>query len=208
MLPNTMRYLVLPLVIAISSFGSSASQWISYSAQYTETSSINIPGGKQENSKKIGQEIRSSDGSTAKFENINGQTASAELWLSCGEAAALNYGTKQARITKRAPPQHMQIPPDAPLGVQVIAGLKATGYPIHLKDGTGSIWIAMDDEIPVKTEVHTSVNGVQYDYVKELSAINLDPSAEHPAMTVPSGFSITNPSGASSGTCIAGASSH
>jgi hypothetical protein len=181
-------------------FGASAS-WVPYSAQYKETDTLNYSNGKQTKTVKIIKEIRSSDGSFAKFEMINDGPVTGEIWMSCGQAASLNYETKQASLTKRDARQHMYIPPDPPLGAITIAGLQATGYPIHMPPGsTGTIWMAMDSEILVKLEYHRASNGFHEDYVKQLESVYMNAVDPDASTKLPSGFSIS-PGSAIAGTC-------
>lgn len=178
--------------------GGGPSSWVPYSAQYKEISTNTYVGGKQQSSTKIGQEVRSVDGSIATFEQINGAIAAGEIWMSCGQLAKLNYATKQATLMTRPMRGHMIVPPDPPLGTATIAGLRATGYPIHFPNGqTGSIWIAMDSEITVKTEYHVEANSVRYDYFKQLDSVDMNVSEADISMKLPAGFSISASSTAS-----------
>ena len=170
--------------------GASSNEWVAYSAQYNETYSVHSSNGKQATSTKMGREARSNDGSQAKFELVNGQPISGELWLACGQAFSVDYTAKQARGSARNAPQHAYTPPDKPLGTAVIAGVKATGYPIHMDFGTGAVWVGTNDEIPLKIEVHTKRNGVKTDLVRELTSVDLNPNASESLMKIPDGFAV------------------
>jgi hypothetical protein len=168
------------------------SSWVPYSAQYKEISTNTYAGGKQQSLTKVGQEVRSVDGSIATFEQINGVIGAGEIWMACGQLAKLNYATKQATLMTRPMRGHMIVPPDPPLGTATIAGLRATGYPIHFPNGqTGSIWIAMDSEIMVKTEYHVQMNGTRFDYFKQLDSVDMNVSDVNNSMKLPAGFSIS-----------------
>lgn len=193
-----LRHCLAAVTLSIPMLGANAS-WVPYSAQYKETTSPNYTNGKQTTTVKILKEIRSANGSLARFEMIHGAPVSGEIWMGCGHVASLNYEAKRATITKRAAPHHMQTPPDPPMGTMALAGLQATLTLFMPPGSTGTVWMAMDSEIIVKLEYHTNSSGLRQDYVKQLESVDPDVVDPGASTKLPDGFSIS-PSSAASGT--------
>lgn len=180
-------------VLTVSTSGappqaSSSNQWIPYSAQYVESSSWRNSSGS-ETTQNVGEEIRSSAGSLLTIETVDGNKVSGKLWDSCGRVILLNYQRKEATVRPTVTlRRHLHVPPTAPIGSKMIAGVECAEYPAHIDNGTSTVWIDLNDDILVRSEFHVDTNGTHHDYIRELKSIDFSTPVNLSAMQIPTGF--------------------
>lgn len=169
-----------------------AQTWVPYTARSVETSSIRDSAGSEQSTRKLFREFRSVDGSTASFQESNAGVLSGTIWLACGSIISLDYGKKLATVSKNTGQRrHTHWPEqDQPLGTAMIAGVNATGWPIHIKNGGGAMWYDTNTDIAVKVEVHTETNGTRNEYKKEFTSLDLTSPVDDSKTKLPTGFTI------------------
>lgn len=173
-------------------------QFVRYSAVYVTTSTS---GGQTK--RTTGEEIRSEDGSLFTSVEMNGERLTARVWKACGELINLDYKKRQATIQVQAARKHPYPSPDSPLGSMTIAGVQAIGYPVHMSDGTGAIWLDVSEDIMLKLEIHYRPPGSpSFDEVQELTSVDFSTPIDPWIMQVPAGFKTTLPAGGVPATCV------
>lgn len=181
---------ILVIISALPLLATAQTQtWTPYTAKYTERTALIDSNGRQRVTVKNLLAYRAADGSTANFDLLNGTPVGGELWLSCGSFVKLKYGLQTASVSKRPARHRIQIPAkDQPIGTLDVAGVVATGWPVHVANGNGSIWIDVPDDIVVKLEIHLNQNGVRQDYVKLIQTLELNTTVPPDKFNIPAGF--------------------
>ena len=86
------------------------------------------------------------------------------------------------------------MPSVPPTGTQTVAGVSCLVYPIR-GAVAGTICVNQVDDLPLRTEWHMNSGGVQQDYLKELTSIDLATPVEASQVSVPAGFTKLAPEG-------------
>jgi hypothetical protein len=182
-----------------------AQTWVPYTAHYVETSTAySSSGAILSQMRKDVKEVREPDGSVATFEQIGDKIVSGSIWLACGDVVTLNYTNKTGTIShdSRRVRKHFQIPQnDKPLGTATIAQLNVKGWPVHFSNGTGAMWVDVENDIVAKSEAHLGgANGMRTEYVKQLQSIDFtlpDPSRTE----LPPNFTLDTTNGSAQHSC-------
>ena len=192
---------------AIVAFAQQSPAWVAYSAEYSDTTKDTDSSGRTVlNEEKVGEEIRSGDGSQLTTVTVNGERTTGRLWQGCGQIIRLDYAQKKATVVATSPRRHPYLPPDAPQGTMTIDGLVFTAYPVHSDVGTGTIWINMEEDITAKFEMHLNLpNGEHRDTVHELTSLDLSSPVDSLQMQIPSQFAVEKGK-ISGGGCLSSAS--
>jgi hypothetical protein len=169
--------------------------WVPYSARYTDVVNETARSGHPViHEQKLGEEIRSSDGSRLKTVVVAGQRTTGELWQWCGQIFVLDYAQKKATFRSTSPRKHPYLPPDTPQGTMALGGLEFLAYPIHMAPeslGTGTVWINMDQDIAAKIEIHLKLpNGGHRDSIMTLTSLDLNSPIDDSLMKIPADFAI------------------
>ena len=194
LLTHSLLVLLLWSGSAIAQQQVSNARWVPYSANYTETVSIRGSSGSPTQNQTLSEEIRSDDGTLLTVVTVGGKKMSGKLWQASGQMFSIDYLSKRAVLTGKLPRRHPFTPPDASLGTKTIAGIQCTVYPLHTKNGNGTICVDMDNDLIASAETHTDSAGVHQDYVKQLTSINLTSPINNSTLQIPTGFTQLVPS--------------
>ncbi len=173
-----------------------STNWVRYSAHYTEQVSTRDTSGNETQKQTLKEEFRSDDGDLLTVVKDNGKEISGKLWLADGRKFTLDYVNKKAIETEQSPRRHPFVPPDPTLGAKTISGLNCLIYPIHMHvDNTnGTICVDMGDDIIGEVEIHSDNNGVHQDYVNTLTWIDLKSPIDLSIFGIPERFTKVAPS--------------
>ncbi len=178
-------------------FAQQSPTWVPYSARYSDTlNETDSSGHTISHQQKVGQEIRSSDGSKLTTVEVNGQRTTGRLWLACGQIINLDYAQKTATVAAIAQPNHVKVPPhEAPRGTIAVDGVEFVGYPVHSNVGAGTLWLNMDNDIRGKFEMNVSLTpGLHTDTVHELTSLDLASPVDSSELKIPAQFTVTKTS--------------
>jgi hypothetical protein len=176
-------------------FAQQSMTWVPYSARYTDVvNETDSSGHSLVQEEKLGEEIRSSDGSRLKTVVVAGQRTTGQLWQGCGQIFVLHYAQKKATFSFTLLRKHPYLPPDTPQGTMALGGLEFLAYPIHMAPetlGTGTIWINMDQDITAKIEIHLRLpNGGHSDSLMTLTSLDLNSPIDDSLMKIPADFAV------------------
>jgi hypothetical protein len=183
-------------------------KWVSYSARYSETMSSHDTSGNKKHTQSVFQVTRANDGSELSVHEVNGQLTKGKLWQACGQIISLDYIAKRAAVTGQAPRKHLQLPSAPPTGSTIIAGVSCLIYPLHVSNGQGTLCVDAQDDILVREDFHTDLNGLHQDYIKELTSIDFEAPVDSSKMAIPNGFTTLAPSTGSPKSCGVQKQSH
>lgn len=187
--------------VAAQSQEASGDKWVAYSARYTETMSSHDSSGNKKHTQSMLEVTRSDDGSELSQQEVDGQVTTGKLWQACGQVITINYMTKRAIITGQAPRKHLQLPSAPPTGSTTIAGASCLIYPLHISNGEGTLCVDAQDDVLVREEFHTDMNGLHQDYLKQLTSIDFASPVDPSKMVIPKAFTILAPSTGSPKAC-------
>lgn len=190
---NIYRFLTLSVLTAGALFGEAA--WTPYVAEFTQVVKTTGTDGQTQVQQVSGKEERSANGSVLTMVQNNGTPTGGRFWdAKTGRVTEINFVSRKGLLVQVTPHNHSSTPPDAPVGAQVIAGLKCVGYPSHSGSPTGpvkgAVWVDEQDDIVMKTEMHDQVNGKEVHVTRTITNISLaEPDVED--MKVPTDIQVS-----------------
>ena len=187
-------FILFAATIATSISLQAADEWVPYTAHFTETTTVRDAHGSLNKTVKAYTEYRTADGSIARYQAVGNSVVSGTLWLACGDMIHLDFGHKTATKSNslHAARQHFVLHKNWPtLGTSTIAGLPVTGWPAHIANGTGSMWVDVADDVIAKIETHVqNPSGVSVDTLKVLDSIEIPSTVDDSKVQIPPGFQL------------------